>query len=161
MHGTASPADGASAPSDRPCPPLLASIFAGWVVASGQPIAVHDVRTDPRFTLDVAKSTGYVPRSILAAPVSTSGEAIGVMEVLDRTESAGRDDMGLLSLLTRQAGLALQLAESPADDGMRADPATITAALDRLPPDERQAAGALLGAFIDYVRRRGGSAGVV
>jgi GAF domain-containing protein len=43
--------------------------IAGWVVQSGQPVAVADVRSDPRFAPDVAASTGYVPRAIVAAPV--------------------------------------------------------------------------------------------
>ena len=43
--------------------------IAGWAVMSGQPIAVRDVRADPRFARDVAESTHYVPECILAAPM--------------------------------------------------------------------------------------------
>src|SRR5579864_7076287 len=39
--------------------------IAGWVMMTGEPIAVSDVRRDPRFAKDFAQSTGYVPRSIL------------------------------------------------------------------------------------------------
>lgn len=58
--------------------------IAGWAVMSGQPIAVRDVTTDPRFARDIAESTNYVPESVMAAPLFTrQGEVLGVLEVLD------------------------------------------------------------------------------
>ena len=84
--------------------------IAGWVVTSGQPIAIGDVRKDPRFAADVAQSTGYVPASILAMPLQTERQMLGVIEVLDRS-SDGRDDkrdMELLSIFAIQASLAIE-----------------------------------------------------
>jgi GAF domain-containing protein len=134
--------------------------IAGWVVSSGQPIAVHDVRADPRFAADVAESTGYVPQSILAAPVTSTGEAFGVMEVLDGADH-GRDGLDLLVLLAAHAATAIQvidrtpLAPSP-------DPtAAWQTAMASLGPHEQRAAAALLGEFLDFLGRRGGPAGVV
>src|SRR4029453_17732384 len=40
--------------------------IAGWVVSSGQPVAVADVAADPRFAAAVAEATGDLPRSGLA-----------------------------------------------------------------------------------------------
>jgi len=58
--------------------------IAGWAALSGQPIAVRDVRSDPRFARDVAESTDFVPTSILAAPMfDAEGEVVGVVSVLD------------------------------------------------------------------------------
>jgi GAF domain-containing protein len=37
--------------------------IAGWVVQSGQPIAISDVASDPRFSRPVAEQTGYVPQA--------------------------------------------------------------------------------------------------
>jgi GAF domain-containing protein len=84
--------------------------IAGWVVTSGQPIAINDVTKDPRFARDVAESTGYVPRSILAMPLETEREMLGVIEVLDRGPGgvAGSNDMELLGLFARQAALAIE-----------------------------------------------------
>ena len=84
--------------------------IAGWVVSSGQPIAISDVRRDPRFATDVAESTGYVPRSILAMPLETERAMLGVISVLDRDVEA-RDtarDMEHLALFARQASLAIE-----------------------------------------------------
>jgi signal transduction protein with GAF and PtsI domain len=58
--------------------------IAGWAAMSGQPIAVRDVQTDPRFARDVAESTNYVPTAIYAAPMlDAEGEVLGVASVLD------------------------------------------------------------------------------
>ena len=43
--------------------------IAGYVVMTGQPLAISNVRQDARFNQDFAKSTGYVPNSILAMPL--------------------------------------------------------------------------------------------
>lgn len=84
--------------------------IAGWVVTSGQPIAIEDVQSDARFASGVASSTGYVPRSIVAMPLQTEREIIGVISVLDRSEDAGirARDMDLLGLFARQAALAIE-----------------------------------------------------
>jgi GAF domain-containing protein len=84
--------------------------IAGWAVVAGQPIAIDDVRQDPRFASDVAESTGYVPRSIMAMPLESERRTFGVIEVLDRRQSGGHgaDDMELLGLFARQATLAVE-----------------------------------------------------
>ena len=65
--------------------------IAGWVVSSGQPIEIADVTRDPRFARDVAETTGYVPRAILAMPLETERAMLGVIEVLDRRADGGRE----------------------------------------------------------------------
>jgi GAF domain-containing protein len=84
--------------------------IAGWVVSSGQPVAVADVARDPRFAAEVAASTGYVPRSVLAMPLQTEREVLGVIELLDQQADApaGRRDMELLGLFAGQAALAIE-----------------------------------------------------
>ncbi|MFE2287127.1 GAF domain-containing protein [Streptomyces sp. NPDC059443] len=89
--------------------------IAGWVAASGQPLITDDVGGTDQFARDAAASTGYVPASIMAAPLIADGECIGVIEVLDRhTRDAGApgrelDDIELLGLLATQAALSLAL----------------------------------------------------
>lgn len=136
--------------------------IAGWVVSSGQPIAVHDVRADPRFAEDVAESTGYVPRSILAAPLTAHGEALGVVEVLDRTPADDRgDDMELLGLLAAQAALAVELVSRPAAAArFPEDLASAVRALRQLGVEEQRTALALVAEFLAYAGRRGGPPGV-
>ncbi|MHA3705218.1 GAF domain-containing protein, partial [Jatrophihabitans sp. YIM 134969] len=91
--------------------------IAGWVVSSGQPVAVSDLRQDARFAADVAENTGYVPRAILAVPVTADGTPIGVLTLLDR--DAGREtaafDLQTASLFADQAALAITAARASAD----------------------------------------------
>jgi transcriptional regulator with GAF, ATPase, and Fis domain len=86
--------------------------IAGWTVMSGEPIAVGDVRRDPRWARDFAQSTGYVPKSILSVPMFLDEEVIGVVQVLDKASAAsfGLDDMELLGLFARPAAIAVQQA---------------------------------------------------
>jgi GAF domain-containing protein len=87
--------------------------IAGYVVMTGQPIATSDVEADARFDREFAKSTGYVPRSILATPLLSGDRIIGVMEVLDKlnASSFGIQDMELLGMFARQAALAIDQAQ--------------------------------------------------
>jgi len=85
--------------------------IAGWVLACGQSLLVDDVTDSPHFAKDAAASTGYVPRSIMAAPLIATDECLGVLEVLDRG-SRDRGELGdveLLGLLATELGAALEL----------------------------------------------------
>ena len=62
--------------------------IAGYVVMTGQPLAISNVRQDARFNQEFAQSTGYVPTSILAMPLRTGERIVGVMEVLDKINAA-------------------------------------------------------------------------
>ena len=133
--------------------------IAGWVVSSGQPIAVSDVRADPRFAVDVAESTGYLPRVILAAPMSAGGEPLGVVEVLDPQPGAAAR-LDLLTSLAVHAALVVGAAElAPA--AVRPDPQCLLRELVRRGPAEQRAAGDLLAALHAYLGRPGGPAGLV
>lgn len=87
--------------------------IAGLVVQAGQPIAISDLASDPRFSRGLAEQTGYVPQTILAVPVETSQRMLGVISLLDRdTRRPGAEkDMALLSLFADQAALALASVE--------------------------------------------------
>ena len=87
--------------------------IAGWVVQSGQPIAISDVGSDPRFSRQVAEQTGYVPQAILAVPVQAGHRMLGVISLLDRDprRPGAEQDMALLSLFADQAALALASVE--------------------------------------------------
>ena len=84
--------------------------IAGWVVTSGQPMAIEDTATDERFNRQAAERTGYVPTSILAMPLETERQMIGVISVLDRQGHAAgaAKDMELLSIFANQAALAIE-----------------------------------------------------
>jgi len=87
--------------------------IAGYVANTGQPIAISNVQQDPRFNQEFARSTGYVPRSILATPLIIGDRVIGVMEVLDKISapSFGMQDMELLGVFAQQAAIAIDQSQ--------------------------------------------------
>jgi GAF domain-containing protein len=126
--------------------------IAGWVVQSGQPIAIGDLASDPRFSSEVAEQTGYVPQAILAVPVQTSQRMLGVLSLLDRDprRPGAEQDMALLSLFADQAALALASVERFSDLGRVLLDALAEAASGKdLVQALRQAAGGLPAADAD------------
>ncbi|MEI5097517.1 GAF domain-containing protein [Streptomyces sp. PmtG] len=139
--------------------------IAGWVLQSRQPVEVHDVDTNGHFARDVAESTAYVPRALMAAPLLAGEEPLGVLEVLDRnTETrAPLPAMELLALFAGQASVALELvqrdrlarlsagpAEAAAGDAVRA----LAREIEGLDGDRRGAARRVVGGLADLLRTR-------
>jgi signal transduction protein with GAF and PtsI domain len=85
--------------------------IAGWTAMYGQPLLVDDVSKSPQFARDAAESTGYVPRSIMAAPLILGDDCVGVLEVLDHDSRprCGLDDIDSLGLLATQLATVLEL----------------------------------------------------
>jgi GAF domain-containing protein len=124
--------------------------IAGWVAESGQPLVVEDVASDPRFALDQARRTGYVPKGLMAAPLLLEDRVLGVLNVLDRPERRrfSLAEMDLLGLFSNQAAIALDLllharrvqaALDAAGEDLESV-ARVATAVERL-DDDRKAAG--------------------
>ncbi len=130
--------------------------IAGFVFSTGQPLALSDVTSDPRFDRKTAERTGYVPRSIAAVPlVEQHGRGtVGVLQLLDKRSSPtfSLRDMELLGVFAAQAAAAIhatrvqrdldellhqalgRLVGEELDAG--AIEAIVSAATDGLDPDE-------------------------
>ncbi|MFI6349180.1 GAF domain-containing protein [Streptomyces sp. NPDC050560] len=93
--------------------------IAGWVAASGQAMIADDLASMPDFARDLAESTRYVPKALMAAPLVSGFDdgprVLGVLEVLDPVPQprSGLRDLDLLALFAHQAALALGVAEEP------------------------------------------------
>ncbi|HZY43952.1 MAG TPA: GAF domain-containing protein [Anaerolineae bacterium] len=87
--------------------------IAGYVIMTGQPLAISNLQQDKRFNKDFAQTTGYVPKSILAMPMMYGERLIGVMEVLDKISSPsfGMKDMELLAMFAQQAAIAIHQSQ--------------------------------------------------
>ena len=122
--------------------------IAGWVLKAAQPLTVEDVTQDPRFSASFARSTGYMPQGIMAAPILGDEGSLGVISVLDRPR---RSEFSLIEveLLERFCHLAaLVLADSggAGEGGLSAPVADLASAVAELPPRRRMAAERLLDA---------------
>jgi GAF domain-containing protein len=126
--------------------------IAGWVVQSGQPIAISNVASDPRFAREQAEHTGYIPQAIVAVPVETPARLLGVISLLDRDprRPGAEHDMALLSLFAHQAALALASVERFSQVGrVLLDALAKAAVSDDLAGALRQAADRLPAADAD------------
>ena len=87
--------------------------IAGFVLVSRQPLVIENVLEDPRFSREVAESTGYVPNGLMAVPLLHEERTLGVLEVLDRPSDARftLSEMELLGLFAAQAAIALDLLQ--------------------------------------------------
>jgi signal transduction protein with GAF and PtsI domain len=59
--------------------------IAGFVMSSGQPMAVSNVEEEATFYAEVDRETGYSTEMILATPLRHNGEMIGVLEYINRS----------------------------------------------------------------------------
>ena len=105
---------------------------AGFVAASGQPLAISLRPDDPRFAEGMTALTGRAPSSVLAVPCSTDDGVAGVLELVDKAGGApfSIDDVELASVLADVAGVALTTGAGAAPPV--ATPAHLAAGLERL-----------------------------
>jgi GAF domain-containing protein len=129
---------------------------AGWVVTSRQSLVIEDVGEDPRFARDLAESTGYVPKGLMAVPLLHEERVLGVLEVLDRPQRSRFSlvEMDVLGLFAGQAAIALDLLArtrraKAALEGRGSAVARVAEALERL--EDRAAAERLLAALADVL----------
>jgi GAF domain-containing protein len=137
--------------------------IAGWVLVTRQPLVIEDVKQDPRFGREVAESTGYVPKGLMAVPLLYEERSLGVLEVLDRPQETrfSLAEMELLGLFANQAAIALDLLQRgrraqrmlEAEGGDATSLAKIAAALEELDPEERRPALRLLDALEKILRQ--------
>jgi len=82
--------------------------IAGWVYRYRQPLIVDDPSQDPRFFEEIQEQLEDPTRSILAVPLVSSDNVIGVLEAINKRDgSFNSDDQELLLSLAAQAGAAI------------------------------------------------------
>ncbi len=84
--------------------------IAGWVLAHGEAVCVDDAQHDARFYSGVDHTTGWTTRQLLAAPLRTSEDTIGVIEVINPVRVSD-GDLALLEALGSDIAVAHQRAE--------------------------------------------------
>jgi GAF domain-containing protein len=85
---------------------------AGFVAASGQPLAITRHGDDPRFNEGVAGLLGLEPLTVLCVPCGNDDDIVGALELLDkRVGPFSFDDVEIATLLAGIAGVAVGAAE--------------------------------------------------
>jgi len=86
--------------------------IAGWVALHRESLNIHDVYSDPRFDSTYDKSTGFITKSMLSAPLLFKGKLLGVIQAINPVNKDGFDaeDVSLFNFFSNQAALAVQNA---------------------------------------------------
>ena len=86
--------------------------IAGTVMGTGEPLLVADAQNDPRFYSGADERTGFVTKSILAAPLIVSDRIVGVSEVLNHRDGHPftEQDLELFAAFCRQVAIAVENA---------------------------------------------------
>jgi GAF domain-containing protein len=105
---------------------------AGFVAASGQPLAMAPRGDDPRFSEGTAQLLGRRPSSVLSVPASNDEGVVGVLELVDKAGGGNFsfDDVEIATMLADIAGVALTAERSSGPPVPR--PAELGGELERL-----------------------------
>ena len=81
--------------------------IAGWVFTNSRPLIVGDVSQDDRHLQQVDKDSGFHTQSIIAVPLMTSTEKLGVVQVVNKRsgEQFDEQDQDILGALAAQAAI--------------------------------------------------------
>lgn len=85
--------------------------IAGRVLKQCRAVIVHDVQSDPQHRADLDGKTGFTARSMICAPLSCKGEALGVIQVINkRNGDFTEQDLAVVSTLANQIAVAIENA---------------------------------------------------
>lgn len=87
----------------------------GWSVARGEALIVNDPASDERHAAEFAARVGVLPDNLACAPLISSDEVFGAIELMDKQGDDGgtgfsEADLKLLTLIAGQASRAIQVA---------------------------------------------------
>ncbi len=84
--------------------------ITGWVAEKGVPVVVPDVARDKRFSPKADRHTGFQTKTLMAAPIKSQGQVLGVLEVINKTtgQNFTEEDLELLMRFVDQAALAVE-----------------------------------------------------
>lgn len=81
--------------------------IAGWVFTHLEPVIVGDAREDERFHRDPDKYLGFQTHSLIAVPLMTSTQKLGVLQIVNKRsgEQFDEQDLEVLNALAAQASI--------------------------------------------------------
>src|SRR5690242_12864984 len=87
---------------------------AGFVLASGQPMALATRPDDPRLSSGVMATIGHPPSTVMCFPCESGNGVVGMLEIVDKADGAmfSFDDVELATLLAGIAGVAIETSAS-------------------------------------------------
>ena len=86
--------------------------IAGWVTQHREPVISNDVSQDERFSSSVDQKLQFTTQSLMAVPLISRGQMLGVVELINKFSDEPFDDRDVetISLLAPIAAMAIDLA---------------------------------------------------
>jgi hypothetical protein len=86
--------------------------IAGRALREGRTLVVNDVQSSPDFYEAIDKAHGFQSKSILAAPLISGDETVGVIEAVNKVgkDGFGEEDKRLLTAIADEVALAIKNA---------------------------------------------------
>ena len=83
--------------------------IVGWVARNAKPVVSNNVASDPRFNKEIDKITSFVTKSVLAVPMTSGDEVIGVIEVLNKKDGTrfNKQDLEVLMAVAAMSAVAI------------------------------------------------------
>ena len=87
--------------------------IAGWVAQEGEPVIIHDVYLDHRFSMRIDQSLNFITRSMVCVPIIWQGMVRGVIQGLNKEDGEEflQSDLTLLGVVSQLAASAIGKAE--------------------------------------------------
>ncbi len=90
----------------------LGTGIVGVVAQTGVPRIVNDVQTEPAWSPLADRLTGFQTKNLMAAPLLSNGQVLGVIEILNKQEGGFEEsDLHLLSVIAGSTAIAIQNAQ--------------------------------------------------
>ncbi|MBN1936950.1 MAG: GAF domain-containing protein [Anaerolineae bacterium] len=86
--------------------------IAGWALRKDEPVVINDVQRDEHFCTLIDQMTGTQTHSLLAIPLRSKGQSIGVIEAINKLNGPFTEhDINLLSSIAQWAAIAIDNAQ--------------------------------------------------
>lgn len=107
LHLKATTADSGPHPTGR-----ADAVIAEWVFTHRQPLNTSDTRRDPELRAEIAGEIDCGDRALIAAPLVTPQQVLGVIQITDKRSGEAFDDLDLdiLTALAGQVSVAIENA---------------------------------------------------
>lgn len=86
--------------------------IAGHVFETGQPLLIEDIEKSERFYKQVDRKTSFVTKTMIAAPLKTKNQIIGVIEIVNRKDGQPFTERNLKLLLDLTYHISLAVENS-------------------------------------------------
>ena len=105
--------------------------FCGFVVGTGQPVALAPSADDPRFGEGLAARLGRRPRTVMCVPCEYDDVVVGAVELVDKADgNFSIDDLALVTVLADVAAAVIRSGDG--GPALIATPAELVRQLEEL-----------------------------